>query len=152
MEQNRFLKVIVVLLIVINAGTLAFMWSKKPHRPPHPELGEYLMRELNFTPGQRKQFEVLKRDHIKLAAPWRIKNRELHQSFYLLVDENPSDTVIINALLDSISYQQRKIENSMFYHIKDVRALCTPEQAEKFDDVIKGAIQLMGPPPHPLKK
>jgi protein CpxP len=152
MDQTRFLKTIIILLLLINAGTILFMWTHRPlhpDRPPHPELGAYLMHELHFSSEQRHQFEGMRDAHRKLAAPWREKNTALHEALYALVNEKSSDTAQVNLLTDSIADVQRKIERSMFYHLKEVRTICTPEQQEKFEEVIHGAIQLMNPGPPP---
>lgn len=154
MEQTKFLKVIIFILLVINIGTITFMWINRPphHFPPHRELGDFLMKELDFSLEQRKQFDKLRDEHRALAAPWRRRNVELHEEFYAMVSHEPVDSILINQLSDSIADVQKKIEVSMFYHFQKVRTLCNKEQEEKFNEVIRGAIKLISPPPLPPPK
>jgi Spy/CpxP family protein refolding chaperone len=61
------------------------------------------------------------------------------------------DTVKVNELADSIVSIQKQIELVTFYHFQKVRAICTAEQQQKFDEVIDEAIRMLGPKPPPRR-
>jgi hypothetical protein len=42
---------------------------------------------------------------------------------------------------------KEKEEIALFYHFQKVRALCNESQKQKFDEIIKEAARMMGPPP-----
>ena len=66
MENSKFLKVVIIILLLINLATLGFMWTRKGPPmgpPPHRDLVEFLSRELNLSQEQKEKFETLKNEH-----------------------------------------------------------------------------------------
>lgn len=152
MENSRFLKIVIIILLLINISTLAFMWMHKgPHGmpPPRQEIGDFLMRELNFTDTQRNQYEKMRDEHRSSVRNLRDRSRELHDDFFELLGTIPIDSIKANQLADSITIIQKQIELSTFYHFQQVRSNCTAEQQKKFDEVINDALIMMAPPPPP---
>ena len=150
--ETKFLKIVIIILLLINICTLAFMWMQKPghgmHLPPPQEIGHFLTHELNFSETQEKQFELLRDEHRHSVEKLRKKSRELHDAFFDLLGITPVDSIKIINMADSITAVQKQIELSTFYHFQKVRTICTPEQQQKFDDVIKDALRMMAPRPH----
>ena len=150
MENSRFFKTVIIILLFINMSTLAFMWMNKPPHgmpPPRQEVGDFLMRELNFTDAQRNQFEKLRDEHRNSVRDLRDHSRDLHDSFFDLLSTGMSDSTKVVQYADSITSRQKQIELSTFYHFQKVRKICTPEQQKKFDKIIKDALRMMAPPP-----
>ncbi len=152
MENSKFLKIVIIILLLINISTLAFMWMHKgPHGmpPPRQEIGDFLIRELNFTETQRKQFVKMRDEHRSSVRNLREQSRELHDDFFDLLASSSTDSIKVNQLADSITFNQKQIELSTFYHFQKVRGICTTEQQKKFDEVINDALRMMAPPPPP---
>ncbi len=157
MDNSKFFKIVIIVLLGINMATLAFMWSTNSRHggPPRgSEVGDFLSDELSFTKEQQSKFELLKRDHQHKVKDLRDKNKEFHDVFYDILSENAVDSLVLNNTADSIIFLQKQIEMVTFYHFQDVRAICNLEQQKKFDEVIKLALQMMsprqkGPPPGP---
>ena len=150
MDNSKFLKTVIVVLLIINIGTLAFMWKKMPGHgmpPPPQEIGRYLMHELKFTDEQVKQYEQLREEHRNSIDHLRRQSRNLHDAFFDLLSASPVDSSKVNELADSIVSLQKQIEISTYYHFQKVRTLCTPEQQQQFDKVIKDALAMMAPRP-----
>src|SRR5437016_951814 len=80
MKNLNLSTIIILLLILLNSATLAFMWYGKPPCPPMPPMemphpphppqggpGKFLMQELNFDETQKQKFEKLKEAHHQKA-------------------------------------------------------------------------------------
>jgi Spy/CpxP family protein refolding chaperone len=154
MDQSKFLKTVIVVLLLINIGTLTFMWTDRSmHRGgPHPgDTAEFLTHELQFTKDQERQFDVLKKEHHRATETLRDESRLLHDHYFANLKTAVIDTVKVNELADSIVSIQKQIELVTFYHFQKVRAICTAEQQQKFDEVIDEAIRMLGPKPPPRR-
>lgn len=152
MENKKLLTFAVIGLLLLNLGTLAFLWigREHPHGPPHPPEGgaaQFLMHELDLTADQQKQFEQLKSEHHLRIIQIQDSLHMLHETFFdeLSATQAPHADSIANA----IGEKQSEIERLTFVHFRKVRAICTPEQQKKFDSVIREALRMMAPPPPP---
>ena len=149
MDNSKFLKIVIVILLLINIGTLAFMWTNNhPHgHPPHGggDAVEFLTHELKLNDAQQKQFEELRHQHHDAVEALQHQGRKLHDDYFNLIGNSTADSVIVSAAADSILALQKQIELITFYHFKSVRAICTPEQQRKFDEVISEALARMAP-------
>lgn len=155
MENTKFLKTVIFILLIINIGTLSFLWINHPPKDKGPhrggEIGEYLMHELKFNPEQRGVYEQMREDHRNAVKALRDSVEQLRNTLFDQMGKTPTDTIHIHELADSLSHLQEKIEISTFYHFQKVRSICTPEQQIEFDQVIKEGLR-MTPPPAPYQK
>jgi protein CpxP len=149
MESNRFLKIVIIVLILLNIGTLAFLWVQKTgiHHPPHQGGPfEFLSHELGLSEQQREQYSHLRDEHHHAVEELQEKGREMrHHFFELLKQENNS--TMVDQLAADIAGNQKQIELITFEHFQKVRSICTPEQQKKFDEVIQEALRMMAPKP-----
>jgi hypothetical protein len=149
MEKNRFLKIIIVCLLVLNFGVLAFLFFQ--HKPPgkhdHPRdeggPAAFIIKELGFDENQVGQFNDLKSEH-------QDQMREIQDSMRIQRDMFPDLIVEGDAKkADSVSTEigklQKRIEYCTFEHFVKVRALCNDEQKKKFKNIIKDILHMMGP-------
>ena len=151
MDNTKFFKIVILVLLLINIATLTFVWttSQRPpsFQPRPPDVGEFLTQKLQLTEAQQKQFEALKQVHHEKVETLREKNKKLHNDFFDLLKQPNIDTTTINMAADAIMINQKAIEMATFYHFEDVRSICTPNQQKMFDEVIKEALRMMSPPP-----
>lgn len=158
MESNRFLKITIVVLLLVNIATLTFMWTGRGHHeghmpppPPHapgpPAAFEFLTHELNLDEAQIKQFDALRKEHHECAELIQEKSHKMHHRFFDLLGNSAADSALSVQLADSMALFQKQMEMLTFNHFKKVRAICKPEQQKKFDEVINGALEMMAPKP-----
>lgn len=149
METNRFLKIVIIILLMVNIGTLAFIWSQGRHGspPPHPSVFDFLTRELQLDNRQQEQYEILRDEHHRTVEDLQKTGRQLHQQYFGLLHGATADSAQVNLLADSLVSLQKQIELITFYHFQKVRAICKPDQQKKFDEVINEALRMMAPPP-----
>ena len=154
MENQRFLKILLIILLIVNIGTLSYLWLGKPGMnerggPHRPDVFSFLCKELQFTEQQQKQYADLRNEHHQLMESIQRKATQFRERFFDLIHTSPIDSVQVRQLADSIASTQQKIELATFYHFQKVRAICTPEQQKRFDEVIQDALRMMAPPPPP---
>jgi hypothetical protein len=155
--KNNFLLWLVALLVIANLASITVFWLGRTDRRPPPagNASQYLIKELEFNENQKNSYLKLVSGHRRMAEGYRQEIRKAKDNFFdLLQEPSVSDTTKQRALHE-ISIQTESLDALTFDHFKKVRALCTPEQKEKFDNIIHEVLNLMaGPPPggnHPGK-
>jgi Spy/CpxP family protein refolding chaperone len=161
MPEARFLKIVIVALLLINVGTLGYLWLGRPHEPlrhfpappPHdgPPLDErrgaaaFLHDALQLTDDQEAAYKKMREQHHAIVLGIRAQMKESKRSLYALLKSN--DTASTRSeerhLMDSLASQQRHVEQITYEHFRQVRALCTPQQQYKFDEVVGEALEQM---------
>lgn len=143
MNSTKFLKIIIVFLLLINLSTILFMWLHRPHR--EGEVRGFFEKELQFSPQQVDSFDVLKEEHRNNMEQLKAKSKQLHDAYFDLL-KNPSvDTATVSKAALQLAMLKEQEEKVTFYHFQKVRALCNEAQKIKFDKIIKEAARHMGP-------
>jgi hypothetical protein len=65
-NKSKLLWIAVLGLLILNFGTLAFIWlhhGRGGHEPPHGNVAGFIIHELNFSDEQIKKFDLLKESH-----------------------------------------------------------------------------------------
>ncbi|MBL0131345.1 MAG: periplasmic heavy metal sensor [Chitinophagaceae bacterium] len=136
--KNKLLTVLVVLLLIANAATLALFWMGKAKHPPQPKgtPQEFLVKELKLDVQQQEQLDVLRKEHREAADQLREKIKEAKEAFFdLLKQTNVTDSAK-QAAAKAISSNTEALDLMTLSHFQKLRSLCTPEQQNKFDEII----------------
>lgn len=156
METTRFLKIVIIILLLINTGTLLFIWTQGSHHapppPPRESVFDFLTRELQLDKQQQEQYEQLRDEHHQAVENLQENSRKLHRQYFELLNVSAVDSMKVNSMADSMASVQKQIELVTFYHFRQVRSICRPEQQKKFDEVIDEALRMMAPPPPPGRR
>lgn len=154
MKRERFLMVMIVLLLLLNTGTLAFLFFKRPSgfhphrsRPPRPD---FLLKEnLNWNDEQLQQFEASRHRHRQAMDSL---DNVLSSNFKNLMQ--PEVLADKSALSDSLknilaSVETQRAENTL-RHFAELRSICNPEQQKKFDELLPQLFDMLQrKPPRP---
>ena len=139
---------VVITLVLINIGVIGFIMLHHAGRPPHPS--EAVVRELNFTDEQKKEYDKIKEEHHKALHIIKEENHRLHDAMFSQLkdgqDNSPAADSIINAIADNI----KRDELLTYRHMAKLRKICTSEQLKKFDAMVGKAMGRgapNGPPP-----
>ena len=146
-STNKILTVAVVLLLLTNIALVVFMVKGKDHRSGRggkSDPFEMMVKELNMTEQQQKDYKQLKEDHFKMIRPLFDSVRAAKTAFFSLIKDTTVSDSIVNAYSHRISEKQSVIDNLTFAHFKRVRNLFTPEQQPKFDEFVKKMMQQRG--------
>lgn len=148
MNNVKFLKSILLVLLLVNVATISFLWFTKPPRPnPQGTAKDFLAKELSFSPKQLQQFEALQVAFQEQREALRHSNRDNHDVYFDLLQNPKVDSATVKKAADEIIKIKEKEELAIFYHFQKVRAICDATQKPKFDKIVKEAAKMMGPRP-----
>jgi hypothetical protein len=153
--KSKLLPIILFLLILLN-GVLIFMLVKKPQdRFNQNSKRNFLTQELQFSEDQTIQFNEFERVHRDVMMEIEEQVREQKD---VLFSSFQKEDINLDSLTTKIGLLQGKKDLEVYVFFKKVRTLCTLEQSEKFDKIIKKALRgeegrppsegNMPPPPH----
>lgn len=149
--RQKWLLLLVAILLVTNIITLSIYWSMKPAERPRNEssgdrqkrMGQFMVNELKLDKEQEAVYWQLRDTMISRQKPLMDSIRNTKKRFFdLLKDPTPQDSVL-QAKADEIGALQKQLDLITFQHFQQVRALCKPEQVLKFDTVIKEIVNRM---------
>ena len=152
MGNNRFLKIVIIALLIINVSIVSFLWINRPphfHQgpPPRQDVFAYLTRELQMDENQTQQYAQLRDEHHEAIEQLQQNEHHLREHFFALISKTPVDSLAIKTISDSIASTQEQIELVTFYHFQKVRAILKPNQQKHFDEIIQQTLRMMAPPP-----
>jgi protein CpxP len=152
MNQLRFYKIIIIILVLLNLGTLSFLWFGKPRAGQEQGRGKsakFLIRELSLTPGQQDEFGKLREEHRHRLMILQQQDSRLHDRFFEAIFLPVPDTLTSKILSDSIADVRRQMELLTFEHFRQLRQLLNDEQKNKFHRVFRQALEHVMPLPVP---
>jgi len=145
MENTRFLKFMIGALLLINLSTLAFFWFAGPPRPKGGP-GKYLVETLQLDEQQQIAYTKIREEHQQKAREYQQESNARNKRLFDLLATPVVDSVRMFEIADSISIRQKAMELYTFEHFRALRAICRPDQQQKFDSIIGEAVKQMGPP------
>jgi len=153
MNRSKLLTLAVIGLLVLNLGTLAFVFLRSPsheHRPPHGEGPKSIIIErLGFDETQQKDYEIIIHEHRGKTHELQQLSRELHEELFSLLKEKADYKVKTDSLIELISLNQKAVDNLNFDHFQKIKAICKGEQLEKFNALAGDLARLFAPQGHP---
>lgn len=140
MKRTKLYKLIIGILVIINAGMLIFFLSgRPPHRPPHPgQLSEQLGLE-----GEKKTLIMkLEKEHHADKQALMNRDRELHEELFSKIGTD-GDVSDIQA---EIEVNHAEIEKTTYDFFNNVSKHCTSEQKAELKKTVHRAFhQIRGP-------
>ncbi len=144
MEKTKLLTVAVITLLLLNLGTLGFLFLTGPKgHHPNPEEGqegrpkarEIIIEKLHFDANQQKEYDKLIKWHQVEIRTIEDNIRAAKNKLYLQLNKEEVDEKAKVTLIDDMSVYQRQIETTHFKHFEDIKKLCHKEQIEDFNDL-----------------
>jgi protein CpxP len=144
-QKPKVLTIVIIGLLVLNFGTLAFLWFHRPQKQlmeyreirKTPSPRGFLEGQLNFSEKQKDEAMKLREEHMKTMTALQDSLHSLKNTLFDLIAVTPTDTPRVNAVVQAIGAEQQQIELSTFYHFQKIRALCDDNQKQKFDKIMK---------------
>jgi hypothetical protein len=142
--KSKLLPVLLVILILLN-GVLIFMLIKKPHEKQQVSQRSFITQELNFSDEQIAQFKSLDQFHKETMNGL---DKQLRKQKDLLFSSFSEPSQNIDSLSQITGVLEAKKDIEVFNFFSSVRKICTKEQQDKFDIIIKKALKgdKKGPP------
>lgn len=145
MKGERFYKIVIALLVVINISSLAFMWFGRPPHPPPPPGQRHLSETLGLSGDAAAKVNALEEAHHEAKHKLVDRDMELHKKMYELIGSDEDSKTVLN----QIHSNKEKIEEMTFDFFNKVAEHCNNEQKDKLREFVHTAFdQLRPPPPH----
>ena len=148
MKKETLLTVAVIALLLLNLGMLGFLFFQRPPRPGAPDpLGRRIVETLQLDDAQQQQFEVLKTAHHAKMEDFNKAYRDGLGNYFALLKNERVDTAQRDSLQAMLVQIQNERLNITFQHFAELKALCTPEQQQRFQDLLPELMQVILPRP-----
>ena len=149
MERNKLLTIAVIGLLLINLGTISFLWLRKP---PHPEQQKeekfkIIIDKLEFNAEQQKKYMNLVHAHHQSFEKLNEATCNLRRDYYYLMKNDAIDRIQADSLNTLIGKNQSEINQLNFEHFLNIKALCDEHQKVLFNNFVGEIGRLFNPPP-----
>lgn len=149
MSKFRFLSVSVVLLLLLNIATLAYLFytRKDTERPGPPGrvVADFIIQQLQLDATQQEKFAELSDRHQGILREVHKADRDLHDIYFNLLKTDHPDTKRADSVSMLIADQRSLMEMATFVHFQELRKLCRDDQKKRFDATIDEIARRMGP-------
>lgn len=152
MSRSKLLTIAVLGLLLINLGTLIFIFTSRERPDGRPPRGEgpkrIIIQRLGFDEQQQDLYEVLVQEHRESSRELNQKARVLHQELFSLLKEKEYKAKA-DSLINEIALNQKRIDSLNMDHFEKIKGLCRNEQIEKFNKLAEDLAHLFVPPGPP---
>jgi|SRR5690554_4621964 len=149
LKENKFAAITITLLVILNLALLSiFALPKFMHnssaKKHNKGSGHYMANRIGFNETQLAEYRTLLENHRsnknELQRNIDTKRKELYD--LLKVEGNHAKQV--DSLTNEIGMLSSQTEKATYQHFANIRALCTPEQLIKLDNMLKEAMRRRG--------
>jgi Spy/CpxP family protein refolding chaperone len=155
MNQLKTYKILVIILVIINLGSLAVLWSFWfRERPERDKSGrpEEIFKALNLDKEQRDLLRAQRQEHIYRLRQLQAHDKKLHEEFFSGIFNEKPDSTTIERMLDSILNLRREMEMLTFNHFRDMHEALDPEQRQIFRKNFRKTLDRVMPPQRPAHR
>lgn len=142
MEKTKLLTFAVITLLLLNLGTLGFLFlsgsnEHHPHRGEGTEGGpkprEIIIEKLHFDANQQKEYDKLIKWHQGEIRTIEDNIRAAKNELYSTLSASELNTKEKDSLTNALALHQKEIETTHFKHFEDIKKLCHKDQIEDFN-------------------
>ncbi|WP_430409053.1 Spy/CpxP family protein refolding chaperone [Kordia sp.] len=142
MKKNILLYILIAFLIVMNGFFMVKIFGDS--RPPKGNPGMFIAKELQFNEAQTKAFNELNDEHHDEMRAISREVKALKDQLFDQISETSVNTDTVNDLARRIGEKERQKDLKLFYHFKEVQKICTDEQRERLNTILKDALHKHG--------
>ncbi len=150
MKKETLLTWAVIGLLLLNFGTLGYLFFRRPPHPPGSQsahqLGLRIAETLHFTPEQQQEFDKRKRAHHEHILQLDKNYADALGDYFALLKNDSLVSAQHDSLLTVLSNIQKERATITFLHFNDLKSMCTPEQRQHFDTLVPELMQVILPP------
>ncbi len=160
MDKIKLLTIAVLALILLNLGTLGFLFlSDTGHHhndamqgpEGRPEPKEIIIHKLNFDVVQVVKYEKLIHWHRGEIRRIEDEIRRTKNELYLQLNKDTISNTTNDSLISVLANYQKQIESTHFKHFQDIKNLCKKEQLDDFTYLTKELSKIFSHPPRPKR-
>ena len=148
-QRQKWLLVLVGILLVTNIITLTVFWSTKKspksNTQQRPRMGKFIVDQMKFDSTQEAAYWVMRDSLVNTQRPVWDSIRAARKRFYDLVNQPGVSDTLIQARANEVMEYQKRLDYITLRHFQQVRSLVPPDQVQKFDTVIQEIVNRMTP-------
>ena len=152
MEKTKLLTITVIGLLLINLGTLGFLFLKdhtafKPRHDDRPMPREIIIEKLHFDVGQQKEYDKLISIHQSEISALDENIRNTKNKLYSQLSQNEVRVKFKDSLINLLNSYQKQIEETHFKHFESIKKLCHQDQMSEFKNLTDELGRIFSPKP-----
>jgi Spy/CpxP family protein refolding chaperone len=141
MKSQKILIAGLVLMVLLNIGTLGFIIFRSNHGFGHRmggkhSPGKFIGKRLGFSDQQEESLVKLREVHDKKMEVIRMKTDSLRMQHFALLKADVFDETRSNQVSEEIGKVHAEMEKEMAMYFASVKELCTKEQLEDYNAFI----------------
>ncbi len=137
MKRETLLILAIVFLVLLNLGTLGFLFSKRYIGGRGPRKPDKLIIEgLKLNDAQKLQFDDLKKEHRSQINDIEKGEKVYHKAYFDLLKSASTDSLTIDSVIKSISNAKYHKDLATYKHFQKLRLMCEPNQQILFDSLV----------------
>jgi periplasmic protein CpxP/Spy len=142
--QKKLLIRIVVLLVLLNLFMIGFFLCKDIFRKPprqgneneFRDVSDILKRELSLSKEQVDQIRVLRSSYFETEEALAAVIKGERDSINMIMFNKNTNEELVRSLARRVADNDYKMELLRFEQAQKLKSICTPEQLEKFENLI----------------
>lgn len=151
-RMYKIIWAIIILLILMNAGILAYLYlQEKPEPSQKPLSPPFVMIEqgVGMNDTQKSEYQRLREEHHEQVVALRAQMAKIRLALYHSATPQANDS-----LLTIVGNLQKNTDSITYIHFMNVRRMLDEQQKKKFDQILPGIVQQMlmpqRRPPHDM--
>ena len=151
-SKNKILVWAVIFLMIANVAVLATIWvMHNKQRPQRGTPADYLVKELGLNDEQENKLQALAKEHHEQSEKIKQQIKAARHDLFKLLQQPDVNDSAKKIAADNVARKLEQLDLLTFDHFKQVRAICTPQQQKKFDEIIEDVLRMIatgqpGPP------
>lgn len=166
--KRIFLIRTLILMVVLNLSFIAYFFFLKqggntniidesgpllfPKNEGYRDMTPILKRELKLTDSQVIRFNVVRKSNFEKQVVLSRINRDLKDSLNVNFYRINTDEELVLTLIKKISENVLQNELLRYAQAKELKSICTKEQQERFDLLVKEIRDFFRPDNQPINK
>ena len=157
--QNKLLTRGIIIVVLLNMSIIGiFLWKEFHHGPllfpdnkDYHDVAGILKRELDLTEQQAEQFKSIRADFFEKEKSLTQTIRNERDSMNMLMYNAKTDTAMVRSLAKEVSENEYQMELLRIAQAQQLKSVCTPEQLNKFERLVKEIRDYVRPDNQPRK-
>lgn len=140
MKTNKILYILIIFLAVANIFFLINHLGRSKGKK-RVSQGDFIAKELKFDDVQMKQFTVLNDQYQMEMEAISDSMKVLKGKLFAKISEDNVSESSVDSLIEFIGDYDMKRDAKTFYHFRAVQDICTEQQKEHFNEIVKKALR-----------
>ncbi len=159
-SQNKLLKSIIIVLVLLNMTIIGFYEIKnrpedrqrgKEDRNEKRDVSSVLEKELKLTEEQSDSIDRLRRKFFEKEKILSDSIRYMRDSLNSVMFSKNADTALTARIARSIAEYEYTMEMLRIEQAQEFKKICSPEQIEKFRNLVREIRDYFKPDKNPQK-